>query len=152
MTILRLRRCALAAAFALLVLPIACAAGDAPIQLSVDATQAPMRIIHTSMVMPVTPGPLTLYYPKWIPGEHAPDGPIANLTGLKISAGSQAIPWRRDLVDMFAFHLTVPEGVTSIDVKLDYIEPQSQSGFSAGASATDKLLVLSWNQNLLYPG
>ncbi|MDE3178316.1 MAG: M61 family metallopeptidase [Acidobacteriota bacterium] len=149
---LRLRRIALTAALALLVAPIVCAASDAPIQLSVDATQAPMRIIHTTMVMPVTPGPLTLYYPKWIPGEHAPDGPIANLTGLKISSGGKTIPWRRDLVDMFAFHLTIPEGVTSIDVKLDYIEPQSQSGFSAGASATDKLLVLSWNQNLLYPG
>ena len=53
------------------------------IRLTVDATQAPMKIIHTVMVMPVQPGPLTLYYPKWIPGEHAPDGPIANLTGLK---------------------------------------------------------------------
>ena len=122
------------------------------IQLTVNATQAPMKIIHTHMVMPVKPGPLTLYYPKWIPGEHAPDGPILNLTGLKFSANGKSIPWRRDLVDMFAFHVTIPEGATSLDVKLDYIEPAATSGFSAGASATDKLLVLSWNQNLLYPG
>ncbi len=122
------------------------------IQLTVDATQAPMKIIHTHMVMPVKPGPLTLYYPKWIPGEHAPDGPILNLTGLKFSANGQPVRWRRDLLDMFAFHVTVPEGATSLDVKLDYIEPAATSGFSAGASATDKLLVLSWNQNLLYPG
>lgn len=124
----------------------------AVIQLTVDATQAPMKIIHTHMVMPVKPGPLTLYYPKWIPGEHAPDGPILNLTGLKFSANGKSIPWRRDLLDMFAFHVTIPEGSTSLDVKLDYIEPAATSGFSAGASATDKLLVLSWNQNLLYPG
>ncbi|HEV2500397.1 MAG TPA: M61 family peptidase, partial [Terriglobia bacterium] len=122
------------------------------IRLIVDATQAPMHIIHTRMVMPVTPGPLTLYYPKWIPGEHAPDGPIANLVGLKFSANGQPVPWRRDLIDMFAFHLTIPSGVSNLDVTLDYIEPAAQSGFSAGASATDKLVLLSWNQNLLYPG
>ncbi|MGH9454096.1 MAG: M61 family peptidase, partial [Terriglobia bacterium] len=123
-----------------------------PITLEVDASQAPKKIIHSRMVMPVKPGPLTLYFPKWIPGEHAPDGPVLNLTGLKFSANGKSIPWRRDLVDMFAFRVTIPAGVTSLDVKLDYIEPEVQSGFSAGASATDKLVVISWNQNLLYPG
>ena len=122
-----------------------------PILLNVDATQAPKDIIHSDMTIPVSPGPLTLYYPKWIPGEHAPDGPIANLTGLKFSGNGKAIPWHRDLVDMFAFHLDVPQGVNELDVKLDYVEPQATSGFSAGASATDKLVVISWNQNLLYP-
>ncbi len=123
----------------------------APIRLRVDASQAPMRIIHTEMTMPVRPGPLTLYYPKWIPGEHAPDGPTANLVGLKFTANGQSIPWRRDLLDMFKFHLTVPAGVSALNVKLDYIEPEAESGFSAGASATEKLVVISWNQDLLYP-
>jgi predicted metalloprotease with PDZ domain len=123
-----------------------------PIQLTVDATHAPMRIIYTHMAMPVQPGPLTLYYPKWIPGEHAPDGPIVNLVGLKFTANGQTIPWQRDLVDMFKFHLEIPQGVTSLNVDLQYIEPQAQSGFSAGASATDKLVIISWNQNVLYPG
>ena len=121
------------------------------ITLDVDATQAPQKIIHTHMVIPVTPGPLTLYYPKWIPGEHAPDGPIINLVGLKFSANGKAIPWRRDLLDMFTFHLNIPQGVSELDVKFDYVEPDATSGFSAGASATDKLVVISWNQNLLYP-
>jgi predicted metalloprotease with PDZ domain len=121
------------------------------IQLTVDATQAAMRIIHTHMTMPVQPGPLTLYYPKWIPGEHAPDGPIVNLVGLKFTSNGKAIPWRRDLLDMFEFHLQIPQGVTTLDVRLDYIEPEAISGFSAGASATDKLVVISWNQNVLYP-
>ncbi len=121
------------------------------IHLSVDATQAPMKIIHTHMVMPVHPGPLTLYYPKWIPGEHAPDGPILNLTGLEFSANGKRIPWRRDLLDMYTFHLTIPAGDRTLNVSLDYIEPEMTSGFSAGASATDKLAVISWNQNLLYP-
>ncbi|MGH9450315.1 MAG: M61 family peptidase, partial [Terriglobia bacterium] len=146
-----LRGCALAILLLISTAPLMRAQAGPAIQLTVDATQAPMHIIHTRMVMPVTPGPLTLCYPKWIPGEHAPDGPVVNLVGLKFSANGQTIPWRRDLVDMFAFHLTIPSGVSSLDVKLDYIEPASQSGFSAGASATDKLMLLSWNQNLLYP-
>jgi len=137
---------------AVFVCPFALRAQAGPtITLNVDATQAPMKIVHTHMVMPVHAGELTLYYPKWIPGEHAPDGPILNLTGLKFTANGMSIPWRRDLLDMFTFHLTVPRGVSSLNVDLDYIEPAVTSGFSAGASATDKLVVISWNQNLLYP-
>src|SRR5579885_3004739 len=124
---------------------------QSPIILEVDATQAPEKIIHTQMVMPVSPGPLTLYYPKWIPGEHAPDGPIANMVGLKVRANGKAVPWRRDLLDMFTFHLDVPPGAKTLDITFDYVEPEVTSGFSAGASATDKLVVISWNQNLLYP-
>jgi predicted metalloprotease with PDZ domain len=124
---------------------------QSPITLQVDATQAPQDIIHTRMAIPVSPGPLTLYYPKWIPGEHAPDGPIVNVTGLKFTANGKPIPWRRDLVDMFAFHLDIPQGVSVLDARFDYVEPVETSGFTAGASATDKLVVISWNQNLLYP-
>ncbi len=124
---------------------------QSPITLDVDATQAPRRIIHTHMAIPVSPGPLTLYYPKWIPGEHAPDGPILNVTGLKFSGNGKTIPWRRDLVDMFTFHLDIPQGVSVLDVKFDYVEPTSTAGFTAGASATDNLVVISWNQNVLYP-
>ncbi len=125
------------------------------IQLTVDARQAPMKIIHTRMVLPLTPAeagkPLTLYYPKWIPGEHAPDGPIVNLVGLKITSDGKPVRWRRDLLDMFTFHVFVPAGAKVLHIHFDYIEPASTSGFSAGASATDKLVIISWNQNLLYP-
>ncbi|TAM81106.1 MAG: M61 family peptidase [Acidobacteria bacterium] len=124
---------------------------QSPITLEVDATQAPQKIIHTRMAMPVSPGPLTLYYPKWIPGEHEPDGPVINLTGLKFSGNGKVIPWRRDLLDMFTIHLDIPEGVSVLDINLDYVEPEATSGFTAGASATEKLVVISWNQNLLYP-
>ena len=132
------------------ILPSAAAAGPT-IQLLVDATQAPLKIIHTKMTLPVKAGPLTLYYPKWIPGEHAASGPVVNMTGLEISGAGKKIPWRRDLLDMFAFHLDVPSGVTSLDIKFDYLEPNETSGFSAGSSATAKMMVVSWNQNVLYP-
>jgi predicted metalloprotease with PDZ domain len=123
----------------------------APIRIAVDATQAPQKILHSHMQFPVKPGPLTLYYPKWIPGEHSPDGPIINVAGLKFSAGGKAITWRRDLIEVFAFHLEIPLGVTSVDADLDFLLSAPASGFSAGASATASLDVLSWNQVLLYP-
>src|SRR5580698_3617821 len=72
------------------------------IQLAVDATRVRQKIIHATLRIPVRPGPLTLYYPAWLPGDHAPDNPIADLAGLKFSASGKTIPWRRDLVDMFA--------------------------------------------------
>jgi predicted metalloprotease with PDZ domain len=92
-----------------------------------------------------------LYYPKWIPGEHAPDGPIANLTGLKFSADGKTIPWDRDLLDVFTFHVDVPTGAEHLDISFDYLEPAGSGAYTAGASATDKLVVLSWNQFVLYP-
>ncbi|HEY2471898.1 MAG TPA: M61 family peptidase [Terracidiphilus sp.] len=114
------------------------------ISLTVDATKTQNKILHAHLVIPVKAGALTLFYPKWIPGEHGPDGPIADLTGLKFMGGSRVIPWRRDLLDTFTFHLEIPEGVTSLEANYDFIEPD-------GASATDKLMVLEWNQVLLYP-
>src|SRR4051812_41507916 len=91
------------------------------ISIEVDAREAPRRLLHARLVIPAKPGPLTLYYPKWIPGEHAPSGPIVNLAGLTMSAGGRAIPWRRDNVDMFAFHIDVPPGAASVEVRLDYL-------------------------------
>ena len=121
------------------------------ITLTVDATQAPLKIIRTQMVIPVRPGPLTLYYPKWIPGEHEPDGPIANVTGLTFTGNGKIIPWRRDLLDVFTFHIVVPQRVSQLDMSFDYLEPTGGAAYTAGASATDKLVDISWNQNLLYP-
>jgi hypothetical protein len=84
------------------------------ISLSVDATQSPQMLLHAKEVIPVKAGPMALYYPKWIPGEHGPDGPIANLTGLRMEAGGQTIPWRRDPVDAFKFHVEVPASVSEL--------------------------------------
>ena len=122
-----------------------------PIRLEVDETRAPQKILHARLQMPVKAGPLDLYYPEWIPGEHMPDGPIVNLAGLKIMGGGKALAWRRDLVDMFAFHLDVPQGVNSLDIQFDFLLSAPKSGYSGGASATAYLNVLSWNQVVLYP-
>jgi len=122
------------------------------VTLFVDATSAPRKIFHAKMKIPASAGDLTLYYPKWIPGEHAPDGPIVDLAGLKFSAGGKTLKWRRDLLDGFTIHVDVPTGETEVNAELDFLSPAVfEGGFSAGSSATDKLAVISWNQVLLYP-
>ena len=122
-----------------------------PITIVVDATEAPRKMLHARLTIPTKPGPLTLLYPKWIPGEHGPTGPITDLAGLKITGGGKSIAWRRDNVEMYAFHLEIPNGVSSIEVALDFLLPVGTAGFSSAASATANLVVLSWNQVLLYP-
>ncbi len=94
---------------------------------------------------------LTLVYPKWLPGEHGPTGPITDLVGLEFSAGGARLPWSRDAVDMYAFHLDVPAGAESVDVALDFLSATAATGFTSGASATPHLFLLAWNQMLLYP-
>src|SRR5947209_17232999 len=121
------------------------------IALRVDATDAPRRLFHVQMTMPAAAGPMTLLYPQWIPGEHGPTGPIANLVGLKIQAGGKTIDWKRDSVNMYAFHIEVPAGVSSLNVAFDFISPPESEGFFSGGSATSELAVLNWNQVLLYP-
>src|SRR5487761_331943 len=105
--------------FALQILPLHARARSKPTAvapkatISVDASDAPRKIFHAKLNIGAQPGPLTLYYPKWLPGEHGPTGPIIDLAGLKFSANGQAIPWQRDLVDMYAIHLNVPSGASS---------------------------------------
>jgi predicted metalloprotease with PDZ domain len=122
------------------------------VTLFVDASSAPRKIFHAKLKIPATAGNLTLYYPKWIPGEHAPDGPVIDLTGLKFFAGGKPLKWHRDLLDGFTIHVEVPAGANEVNAELDFVSPATfEGGFSAGSSATDKMAVISWNQVLLYP-
>jgi predicted metalloprotease with PDZ domain len=122
------------------------------IALSVDASEAPRKIFHAQLRIPAKPGTLTLYYPKWIPGEHGPTGPITDLTGLKFTASGKALKWRRDLLDGFTFHVEVPAGENEVTANLDYASPGSfEPGYSSSLSATEKLYIVSWNTLLLYP-
>lgn len=141
--------------FAIIILstPILAAAVSAPhVRLSVDATEAPRKIFHVRMTIPAAAGTLTLYYPKWIPGEHGPTGPIQDIAGLKLTANGQLLKWRRDLLDGWTFHVEVPAGATSVEASLDFISPAGPEGiYTGGASATDKMTVINWNTMLLYP-
>src|SRR5579862_1114946 len=121
------------------------------IHVNVDASDAPRRLIHVQLTIPAAAGPMTLLYPQWIPGEHAPTGPIADVVGLKIRAHNQTVAWTRDSTNLFAFHVNVPPGSEALNVALDFISAADAGGFSSGSSMTTELAVLSWNQFVLYP-
>ncbi|MGO8813594.1 MAG: M61 family metallopeptidase [Terriglobia bacterium] len=127
-------------------------AQNSTITLKVDATDAPRCLFHVQIKMPAQSGPLTLLYAKWIPGEHMPIGPITNLVGLKFMAAGQSVAWRRDDVNMYAFHLDVPQGATSLDIAFDYLSSSDENlASTSGSSVTSELAVLNWNQTVLYP-
>jgi len=126
-------------------------AQDPAIRIRVDASDAPRRLFHIQMTIPAKPGPMTLLYPQWIPGEHGPTGPITDVVALRFRAGGQTLPWKRDPVNMCAFHITVPTGATTVEATFDFVSPPDAGGFSSGSSVTSELAVLSWNQFLLYP-
>ena len=112
-----------------------------PVALTVRLPHPQQAILYVHEVMPVAPGPLTLYYPKWIPGDHAPDGPIGDMMGLEITAAGRRLAWVRDPVDMFAFHLAVPAGVGQISIRFQ---------FPSRDRITPRLLGLEWNEVGLY--
>jgi len=120
-------------------------AADKPVVLEVDATDVPRCLLHATLHIPASPGKLSLFYPKWIPGEHGPTGPINDVTGLQFSANGKPVEWVRDAEEMCTFHLTVPADANAVDVSFDLLLP------SGGGSSTPRLLDLNWNQILLYP-
>ncbi len=123
----------------------------APIALHVDLRDVTQKIFHVAMSLPVEPGALTLDYPKWIPGEHSPSGPVGNVAGLRITAGGESVPWRRDLDDVYAIHLEVPPGARTLDVAFDFLSPTGGGRFGQSVSVTGSLVALEWNQVLFYP-
>jgi predicted metalloprotease with PDZ domain len=119
--------------------------------LDVDATDAPLKILHATLSMAARPGVMTLFYPKWIPGEHMPSGPIANLTGLHIFADGNEIAWRRDLVEVNAFAFAVPTGAHSVTAKYDYVVPSTGGAYGTMPSTNAKIAVINWYAVGLYP-
>jgi predicted metalloprotease with PDZ domain len=120
------------------------------IRLHVDLTEAPRNIYHAHLQIPAHAGEMRLVFPKWIPGNHRPSGPIGALTGIHMQAVGQALAWQRDAVDMYEFHVSVPAGVDTLDVSLDAITTLDSAG-GGGPAASSNLLDLNWNAVLLYP-
>jgi predicted metalloprotease with PDZ domain len=148
----------LAAAGLLLVFSWAGAArGAAPsaAKIDVDAREAPRGIMSAHLLLPVAEGPLTLVYPKWLPGRHSPAGPLTSLGGPRFTGGGRTLPWRRDSVDLNAFHLDIPPGIAQLGVDLEILTAPAPDGVVQGLetprTATESLLILEWNQLLLYP-
>jgi predicted metalloprotease with PDZ domain len=140
-------------AAAALALTAATMAATPAITLEVDARDVTRGIQHAHLVIPVHPGPLTLAYPKWIPGEHAANGPITQLVSLEITAAGRTLPWRRDPLDAFLFRLEVPRGAAALEVRFDYLSPPRAfaDGYGRTPNVTPHLLILPFNHFVLYP-
>src|SRR4051812_47602361 len=135
----------------LLVISILAATAAAQLKVSVDATDISRRILHSHVTMPAKPGPMIIVYPKWIPGEHGPTGPVIDVAGMTFTANGKAIPWQRDLTDMYSFHITAPEGATEVEATFDTLGNNDKSGFLLGYAATANIGGISWNQVVMYP-
>lgn len=120
------------------------AAADQPypgnLKVSVDLSDQARHVFHVRETVPVSAGHVVLQYPKWIPGVHGPSGPLSNVAGFTVTANGKTIPWRRDLTEMYAFHVDVPEGVSNLELSFEYLAP-----------ATPHYVPLSFNEVSFYP-
>ena len=119
------------------------------IDVAVDATNLGQRIFRVRQQISVQAGPLVLLYPAWLPGNHAPRGPIEKIAGLRFSAGGKPLAWRRDPMNVYAFHLDIPEGVSKLQADYDYLTPTDTA--QGRVVMTPAMLNLQWNAVLLYP-
>jgi len=139
---LRVSRQRLLPGLALACLAAPLIAQKAPIQIVADLSEAPRKLYHAEIDLPVSEGEVVLTTPKWIPGNHRPTGPVDDITGVVFTANGQKLPWRRDDVDLYEFHVTIPKGVTTLHAHLDCIVTTRLS---------QKMATLEWEKLLLYP-
>jgi predicted metalloprotease with PDZ domain len=121
-----------------------------PTIIHVDASQASIGVLHARIVFPAAPGPMVIAYPKWIPGEHAPTGPINQMVRLIFSANGKQLPWRRDEIEPFEFHLDVPLDAKEVVADLDLACEIGTGGFTPAICSSQNQLVLNWNLVALY--
>lgn len=124
--------------------------GAADLTLRVDAGDPTRGRVHSDMTIVARPGPLTLVVAKWMPGEHSPSGPLDLMIGLEIRANGQRLAWTRDPLDMHALRIEVPADADHVEVSMDSAL-QTEKGFSEGASSTEQLAVIMWNERMLFP-
>ena len=129
--------------------PLSGAPYPGTLTLDIDATDLSHRIFHVRERIPVQAGPLTLLYPRWLPGNHSPTGPIDKIAGIVITGNGQRIQWTRDPLDVYAFKLDVPMGVSTLQVAFDYLTPTDRS--QGRVVMTPVMLNLQWNAVALYP-
>jgi predicted metalloprotease with PDZ domain len=117
------------------------------ISLRVDLTDVNHRVLNVRETIPIKPGGVTLLYPQWLPGTHSPSNPVQNLVGLRVMSNGQRIPWVRDRVNMWAFHVNVPKGVNALELTFQYLAPVKPQQGRISTEIAD----LTWNSVLLYP-
>jgi predicted metalloprotease with PDZ domain len=126
-------------------------AGTRISEIEVDATEIARHITRVRLRLPVEPGEVTLQYPRWIPGTHGPTGPLADVAGLTVSAGTRQLDWHRDPVDLYSVRVQVPDGVDVLDVRFDFLSGNPDMGMASYASSSTELALLRWNRFVMYP-
>jgi predicted metalloprotease with PDZ domain len=134
------------AAAAALSLDPSLATQSNPMTVVLDASKASLGLATTHMTIPAKAGDFIIDYPEWIPGEHSPDGPLNVMSSLRVTAGGKPLHWQRDQVDMYAFHVTVPPAVSTIDVDFTAL----LNGPDHETMATRNIMVGNWNRVILY--
>ncbi|HJT99515.1 MAG TPA: peptidase M61 [Rhodanobacteraceae bacterium] len=119
------------------------------LKLAVDATDLDHRVFRVHEEIPVAAGPQVLLYPQWLPGNHGPRGPVDKLAGLTIAANGKPVAWSRDSSDVYAFHVDVPQGASTLDIEFQFLSPQDSS--QGRVVMTPEMLNLQWNTVVLYP-
>ena len=120
------------------------------IRLAVDATDVQRKIFRVRQTIPVTrAGPMTLLYPQWLPGKHGPRGAVDKLAGLTITAGGRPVTWRRDPVQVYAYHVDVPSGARALDLEFQFLTPIETT--QGRIAVTPQMLNLQWEMVVMYP-
>ena len=119
------------------------------IALDVDLTDLDRRIMDVRETLPVKPGALTLLYPRWLPGSHSPAGSVTRMAGLQITANGKPVAWTRDTLDVYAFHLHVPDGVSTLNIAFQHLSPVAPA--AGRVVMTQEIIGLQWNTVVLYP-
>jgi predicted metalloprotease with PDZ domain len=120
------------------------------LKVQVDATDLDHHIFRVHETIPVAKaGPITILYPQWLPGNHSPSGQMKEVGGIVFRAGGKVIPWFRDPVNVFAFHIDVPQGVTSLDVDFDFLS--AVTGNEGRIVMTPEMMSLQWISLAMYP-
>lgn len=118
-------------------------------QLRVDASDVQRRLQRVQQTLPVQPGTLTLWYPQWIPGHHAPTGPINQIAGLRLQGNGKPLAWQRDPHNMYAIQVEIPAGVSQLQLSFDYLSPTATD--QGRVAMTRNLLSIQWHRVLFYP-
>jgi predicted metalloprotease with PDZ domain len=151
--VMRSKSCYLAMALSVasafvMAAPLA-ASPQQPISVSVDARDSARKLFHSELVIPVRAGPLTLVYPRWgIPTYSLPAAAVNNIVRLKMTGNGRALEWKRDPIDMFSFHVFIPDDIKFLNIAMDVVAPIQRSDLNA---ATAQLFVLDWYTLVLYP-
>ena len=119
------------------------------LDVTVDASDLERRIFHVHETLSGIRGDGVLLYPQWLPGTHAPEGTIDRFAGLKIMAHGAVVPWTRDPLNVYAFHLHAGAGITTLDIDFDYLSPTS--GNVGSVEVSRDILIVEWNSVVLYP-